>query len=145
MNMTRWHAAAIGAAVALTGCAGLPDTADQIVTIDTAPRVASTHCVVSNSMGSWNATFVPSNISILRDSKTLIVTCRGNGYHGELYVRPHNSATVAFLGHGSDIVAESSDGEPPAVPYQGNTASKLDGFFKLYPGLLLVPMRPDQH
>jgi hypothetical protein len=129
----------------LQGCAGLPDTADQIISIRTSPPVESTHCIVSNSLGSWNIWTTPGTLSILRDTRPLIVECRSpKGMHGELVLRANNDIVVAIDGQSTNKVAEMSNAGPPPYDYIGNTAGKWNGTFRQYPNTIVVPMKPDR-
>jgi hypothetical protein len=142
MNKHIHAALAVLSLTCLIGCAGLPDTDDEVLTIETTPPMQSAHCIVSNSYSSWDVWYTPSTISIIRDSKPLSVTCRAPGFAGAMYVKAHPDASVAFIGNGSDTIAETSDALPPDAPYQGNTTNKLNGIFAQYPGTIIVPMSP---
>ena len=114
---------------------------DQIVTVDTSPRLRSTRCLITNRQGSWQTGYTPANISILRDAGPLNVHCDAPGWDGDLHVRPAASLEVALIGRGSTKIAESSDALPPASIPQANPSLKYDGAFLRYPGTMLVPMR----
>ena len=139
-------AAALAAASIMAGCAALPDTQDQVVYLRTSPPVPSTHCTLANSQGAWDAWSTPYAISILRDSKPLVVECKSPlGLHGSIVVRSHPDAAAGLVGSGSDSVAETSDALPPQGAYLGNTSNKWNGAFRQYPGTITVRMIPDRY
>lgn len=128
----------------LAGCAGLPQTQDQIVTIETSPNTPSTHCLIENSRGAWTVSDTPQRVSIQRDSKPLLITCRSPlGYHGSITLAAHWNFETPFLGSGSQKVAEMSDATPPDYAYQANNTNEWNGTFRIYPGTIIVTMTPD--
>lgn len=130
------------AALAPQGCSGLPDTADQVLTVSVEPAVQSAHCVVTDANGAWTVWYVPGTISILRDSKTLTVECKApGGWAGSLALASQADPMAAFTGQGSRVEARASTAPAPGARYDGNTTNKWNGTFRTYPGVIVVPMR----
>lgn len=128
----------------LSGCAGAPDTSDEIITIRTAPVIASTTCTVSNTNGAWSVWDIPGTVSILRDSKPLYVTCQSPmGWHGHIALKSGFSLTTPIFGNGNSLIAETSDAADPQTPYQSNPSNLANGTLSSYPSSIIVPMTPD--
>ena len=125
----------------LAGCAGLPQTADQVITLDTSPKVPSTHCVASNEITSANVYATPSRFTILRGKKPLVINCSSPmGWRGNAVVAAGPALSTTFLGTQSETVRIGSDAALPEYAYQGNPATGFDGTLNRYPGTIIVPM-----
>lgn len=131
--------------LSLASCAGMPGTADEELTIRTAPYISSTACTISNSNGAWSIWNTPGTVSIMRDSKVLYVTCQSPlGWHGHTAVKSHTALLTPFLGTGDTRISESQDASDPKTRYQSNPTNEINGTFATYPGTIIVPMTPDE-
>lgn len=85
--MRKLALSALPALFLASGCASVVTGQDQVVHIETYPKV-NAHCLVSNERGSWTAYQTPQHVPLYRGHGPLSVSCKSydGQWHGHAMV-----------------------------------------------------------